>query len=152
MERKNSASRFAFSFNGRMEGKMLPIPVVFLRNWDISSYRLLKKLSQRLGKVQCIRVDDCSDGQHRRSLSFNMGNYIKTIVYWWIIEMGSEIFWRQFWRLWKDRNWMVEYQKAGLQQVLFPYKKDTETSWKSCWKILILRIDRLLHRFLAPVW
>ena len=42
--------------------------------------------------------------------------------------MGSEIFWRQFWRLWKDRNWMVEYQKAGLQQVLFPYKKDTETS------------------------
>ena len=64
---------------------MLPIPVVFLRNWDISFYRLLKKLSHRLDKVQCIRVDDCSDGQHRRSLSLflkvNMGNYIKTIVY-----------------------------------------------------------------------
>ena len=85
MERKNSASRFAFSFDGRMEEKMLPIPVVILRNWDISFYRLLKKLSHRLDKVQCIRVDDCSDGQHRLSLSLflkvNMGNYIKTIVY-----------------------------------------------------------------------
>lgn len=56
---------------------MLPIPVAFLRNWDISFYRLLKKLSQRLDKVQCIRVDDCSDGQYRRSLSFNMGDLYK---------------------------------------------------------------------------